>query len=391
MPIPQNAEEIVDRFRAAPNELHAFLVNASVSEAILGIAKDYDLDPETLKSLSQHIAFFTLGFMTANEIADSVTKFAPQGRLSDFRADVVKKIFMPFTEILHKHGLNFETIVVPTSPAAPSVAAPKPPAAPAPKVEKKTESLPVTVGQVTPPTPAKPSPEPVVISAAPQQPAPAPIIIQAPAAGVKQETSSTASPPLAKTPTTIPVAAQASIPAPPQPVSVPSPAPVTPVPAAAPKPSPVVSTAAPAAILSKPATAQLPTAAPKITIAGQQPGVPTAPIQEEIPQKTQPEITPKAIRYTPAPVIREVPKVISPTDGKKPQEPQQQIAPQQVPPQQSKPQSPVIDLSTFQITQNAPAPGSQDKAQPSTSSMSPGTLIAQPKAKGNLIDLKGFL
>jgi hypothetical protein len=374
MPAPKSQEEIIGTLRLLPPELINFLSSTDVADAIESIEIDYDLEPEMTSRLLNTIAWYTTGFLSASELGSELAKIAPQGKFAEFRSDVIKKIFMPFATQLHEHGLNFEAIL--STAAAPSAAPQPAPVSP--------------MQEASPPTPAKPSPPPIVISVAPQQPAPAPIIIQAPAASAKQETPSTASPPLTKAPTTIPVSAQAPIPAPTQPVSVPSPAPVAPAPAAAPKPSAAVSATTPVAIPPKPATTQLPTAAPKITIAGQQPGVPTAPIQEETPQKTQPEITPKAIRYTPAPVIREVPKVISPTDGKKPQEPQQQIAPQQIPPQQSKPQSPVIDLSTFQIIQNAPPlPAPQNKAQPSAPSMSPGTPSAQPKAKGNMIDLKG--
>jgi hypothetical protein len=364
MPTPTSPTELIFRMQKLPSALRNFLSSTDVANNIEEIQSIYGLSGASTIALSRAIAWYVSGFLSAQELGAEISAIAPKGKLAELRSDILKKIFMPFATQLHEHGLNFEAIL--STAAAPS-AAPQP--------------VPVSPMQgASPPTPAKPSPEPIVISAAPQKPTPPPIVIQAPAASVKEKVSAATSPPLSVKPPAIVnqksvVSSQLSV-----------------VSNQESKPSPVVSTAAATPPLSKPSTAQLPTAAPKITIAGQQPGVPTTPIQEETPQKTQPEITPKAIRYTPAPVIREVPKVISPTDGKKPQEPQQQITPQQIPSPQPKPQSPVIDLSTFQIIQNAPPPpGSQDKAQSPAPSMPPGTPSAQPKAKGNMIDLKGFL
>jgi hypothetical protein len=317
MPKPVSSEELVLKMQALPGTLRDFLASPDVVESIEEIQKTYALTNQTTIALSRAIAWYVAGFLNASELGSELAKIAPQGKFAELRNDVIKKIFTPFASQLHAHGLNFESIAISETP---TLAAPKPAVATAPKPEEK------------------PSPQP------PKAEIPQPIII-----------------------------GQAPSPAP-------APQPITP-PATAPSPAPAVPPAPTAAVPTAPKPAPPPpAAAPRITVSPQQPGVPpTAP--QEVSKAPQPEASPKAVRYTPPPVIPEIPKVIPPVGRPAP----------------AKPSEPVIDLSTFQISvgesrqpQN-PGEISPDKTPPKTQSQpasSSGQSGIQPKTKGNVIDLK---
>jgi hypothetical protein len=326
MPKPLSSEELVLKMQALPGTLRDFLASPDVVESIEEIQKTYALTDQTAIALSRAIAWYVAGFLNASELGSELAKIAPQGKLADLRSDVIKKIFTPFASQLHAHGLNFESIIIGETP---TLATPKP---------------------ALPPSPSKPE----------EKPSPQPAKTEGPPAIVIGETPKPTPPPQVITPP-----------------------PVVPPPPSQPKPQPITPPVEP---LPKLPTSEIPatkpTGLPRITITKEQPGVPT--VTEEEKKEKEPEPMPRPIRYTPPPVISEVPKIISPTPitpkaipPTPPSVPSPQVPPSapKVDVESKKPApTPVIDLSTFQITQNPPS-----------SNANPG----QPKGKGNVIDLKG--
>ncbi len=280
MPIPRSYNELILKMHELPDELRSFLASADVVESIEEIQKDHALSESATIDLSRIIAWYVAGFLNAQELAGEIAKIAPPGKLAEFRGDIIKKIFTPFSTQLHAHGLNFEMILT-TAPAS-FVTPEKPP-------------TPTALPKTSPPTPP-----PVVIS----EPSP--------------EIS-----PAAKTVPTIPVT-------PPAPTTAAPPATPPKPPEKPPQPTPVI-----------PPKPTQPTTTPRITISSQQPTVPTTP--QKIPEKPKEETVPKTIRYTPPPVIPEVPKIISPAGRTTPGVSIKPFSGQ-------KSSGAVIDLSTFKIT-----------------------------------------
>lgn len=336
MPKSISPEELISRMRGLPETLRSFLASVDVVGAIEEIQRAYGLTNSATIALSRAIAWYTTGLFSAAELGTELVRVSPQGKLSEFRGDVIKKIFIPFGPQLQAHGLNFEAIVISTT-STPSAIPPRPPGAPE-KIAEKISPPPIIIGQAPPPLPVSPPPRPA--------------------------------------------------------------------------------------------------AASRITIAPPQFDMPIAPAPN-IPTEPQPETSPRAIRYAPPPVIRDVPKVISPREVagaqpplnvppvsappvsalpagmpqvtppmpqpvpppppppppsppplpppippplKAPVAPQATVpAPVIKPPQLPKPQAQVIDLSTFKLTASAPPP---------IAPANPPSQQPQPKAQGNMIDLK---
>jgi hypothetical protein len=340
MPAPSTIEEIIPRLRELPPSLREFLGSDVTANRIGEIAEKYGLTPEVVSRLSRDIAFFVLAFLSGREFIAELQEIAPQGKLADFRKDIAEKIFVPRLRELKDHGIDTSLIAAIPS-ESPMLAKVKPEAAP----------------PSPPSAPAAPPPPSLPPAAPPPTPPPPP-------------------PPITITPS-----AARQIPtekAPPLPPKMPAPAP-------APAPAPTVAAA--------PQPPPRPIGMPKITITGQQPGVPPPPAGEAARGEKPEEAPPRPIRYTPPPVIREVPKIIPPAGAPQPSPPRPTAPPPPtipaqtpampkaaIPPQPQKPQGvPVIDLSTFQVTQHTPPPPQADGKTPQP---------PQPKAKGNVLDLK---
>jgi len=293
MPIPQPIEEIALRVRELSENLRGFLNSADVTEAIIELQRIYMLDDATAITLSRLVGWYVIGLLNAHELAEELARIAPQGKLANFRSDVIKKIFMPFSAELHASGLNFETIIAPST----TVTATKPVPAPT-----------STVPPVSTPTPVVVSPKPT----APAQP----------------------------------------IPQPPTPIAPKPPAPAEPGPERA-----APATQAAPTMQAAPTTQAAPrpvSGAPRIIVSAiGTPTPPSAPTEKAPTAPALPEAKPAApfqpIRYTPAQKPPEVPKVISvpkPLDSAQSMPPTQQELPKE---EKGKSSGGVIDLSTFSV------------------------------------------
>ena len=117
MPYPTSPEELTQKMRSLPETLRNFLASPDVLEGIEAVQQARGLTDLQTITLSRSIAWYIAGFLTATELGLEVSKIAPQDKFAEIRADIIKKIFLPFGTQLSAHGLNFKAISLPTDTA----------------------------------------------------------------------------------------------------------------------------------------------------------------------------------------------------------------------------------------------------------------------------------
>lgn len=409
MPAPKSQEEMISALKILPPVLANFLASNDTADAIEEIEKHYELEPAATLQLINAISWFTAGFLSSKEMGVELQKIAPRDLVSQFKKDVVAKIFTPYAKEFRENGVNFERIA--SAELLADITATFLPDRESITTEISSETEVEPKPSLVIPE-SKPTPPPVIISAPPKTSAPvmplpttstAPIPASTLSSSDAPATMPQISPALAATPaTTIGAKISAALPRKPT-----EPQPAT---AAIPKPAPT----------PPPQTGPRSFALPRITIAAEKSKTPMAQEAEPIKKESEPLPIPRPVRYTTPQPIREIPQIISP-HGMPDNRPAATTTPQpsisQPPPppasaaftspspktvpvsapispassplKPQKSQSPIIDLSTFQVVNQVVNDETVRNATPIPNApTAPITQPSQPTAKGNTIDLK---